>query len=332
MKNLMNATLAALAILALPVLSFAEGKSIYGGDNRLNYYEAAATMQTMANSVVSLWRSYKLTDSGSNYTLTTRTLREAKGLCPGEKFENEKVGAFCSGSLVGEDLIMTAGHCITDQAACDGTRFVFGFKVDAAGGTGPGTVAKSEVYSCKSIVTRYLSGEDGTSPQLGADYALVKLDRKVTGHTPLKINRSGSISVGTKLFVIGHPSGLPVKVAAESKVRSASQTGYFVADLDTFGGNSGSAVFNLRTKKIEGILVRGDEDYIPTPAGCNTVAVFDQAGGRGEDVTKISALSAHIPRLPGEKNEDLELFAPRPYVAPADNPRVAPPVIPVNPF
>ncbi|HAU89128.1 MAG TPA: serine protease, partial [Elusimicrobia bacterium] len=80
-----------------------------------------------------------------------------------------------------------------------------------------------------------------------------------------------------------------------AKVRDFSKSGYFVADLDTFGGNSGSPVFNTRTKKIEGILVRGDEDFLDSPAGCTTMATYEQTGGRGEDVTKISEVEKYIP-------------------------------------
>jgi len=305
MKNLMKIILSAVVVFSLPMLSFSEGKSIYGSDNRLDYFEASSDMQTLSNSVVSLWKSYKLVEKSGKYKLSTMTLGDAKNLCPAEKFKDQKVGAFCSGSLVGKDLIMTAGHCITSETDCADTKFVFGFKVAAAGGAGADSIAKSEVYGCSRIVQRYL-GDEHWWGGFSVDYALIKLDRKVTGHTPLPINRSGAISNGAKLFVIGHPSGLPLKVAADATVRSTSHRGYFVANLDTFGGNSGSAVFNLDTRKIEGILVRGADDYKPTPAGCNTVATFEQTKGRGEDVTKIARLSSYIPMLASEKAAELE--------------------------
>lgn len=330
MNNLTKATLSAAAILALPILSFAEGKSIYGSDNRLDYYEAPAAMQTLSDSVVSFWKSYNVTANGVKCDLRTGILGDAMNLCPAEKFRDQKMGAFCSGSLVGEDLIMTAGHCVKTEADCAATTLVFGFKAAKAGDIGPSSVAKSEVYTCSRIVKRFLATETPGVP-MGADYALIQLDRKVTGHKPLAINRTGAIKKDIKIFVIGHPTGMLLKVAADSKVRDASKTGYFVADLDTFGGNSGSAVFNATTKKIEGILVRGDNDYTETPAGCQTVVTFDQAGGRGEDVTKITELSSYIPKLPGEKFEMAPLVYQNVMVAPIDNTYVAPPAF-FNPF
>ncbi len=63
------------------------------------------------------------------------------------------------------------------------------------------------------------------------------------------------------LVVIGRPSGLPTKVADGAQVRSVNDV-FLVANLDTYGGNSGSAVFNAVTGVVEGILVRGDTDYV----------------------------------------------------------------------
>jgi V8-like Glu-specific endopeptidase len=94
----------------------------------------------------------------------------------------------------------------------------------------------------------------------GRDYAVVKLSRPVTGHTPLNVRRQGNLEVNTPLFVVGHPAGLPVKWADGARVRSLKST-YFIANLDTYGGNSGSAIFNANTREVEGILVRGEADY-----------------------------------------------------------------------
>jgi hypothetical protein len=132
----------------------------------------------------------------------------------------------------------------------------------------------------------------------GPDYAIIKLDRKVTNHKPLEINREDNIRRGTPLFVIGHPTGLPTKVAGGASVRTADRNGYFVANLDTYGGNSGSAVFNIKTNLIEGILVRGDNDYV-VQGNCRVSNYVSDSGGRGEDVTNVSVVAKFIPR-PGE--------------------------------
>lgn len=312
MKNLMKTTLsAAAALLILPVLSFSEGKSIYGKDDRLEYFSASQDLKTLSDSVVSLWKTASVEIAGGEAKLKTVNFGDRLNLCPTEKFREQPIGAFCSGSLVGEDLVMTAGHCIKDEAGCAAAKLVFGYNIRKDGEAAVTTLPASEVYSCAKIVKRFLGGEPGSEnpagQSLGPDWALIKLDRKVAGHKPLPVNRKANLKKGDAITVIGHPVGLPLKIAGGATVRDFSKKGYFVADLDTFGGNSGSPVFNTKTKKIEGILVRGDEDFADSPAGCTTMATYEQTGGRGEDVTKISALSASIPKLPGEKgNKDAD--------------------------
>jgi hypothetical protein len=119
------------------------------------------------------------------------------------------------------------------------------------------------------------------------DYAFIELDRKVTDLEPLKVRTSGKISKGDSVVVIGHPTGLPTKIADGAKVRSI-QGKFFSANLDTFGGNSGSAVFNAVTHEVEGILVRGETDYVyNSTLGCQVVNVCSNDSCRGEDVTFI---------------------------------------------
>ncbi len=156
----------------------------------------------------------------------------------------------------------------------------------------------------------------------GPDFALIRLDRKVTGHNPLAINRSAGLAAGDGLFVIGHPVGLPLKVAGGATVRDVPMEGYFTTDLDTFSGSSGSPVFNAKTKLIEGILARGDEDFVLTPAGCAATAAYAQNGGRGEEATKISILADFIPAQDGPAAEaavktlNIDLGVPQPEPGP----------------
>ncbi|MDT8286857.1 MAG: serine protease, partial [Elusimicrobiales bacterium] len=210
--------------------------------------------------------------------------------------------AFCSGALVGEDLVMTAGHCIKTQEDCANTMFVFGFRT-GADGEAPSAVPAANVYSCKKIEKWALGREpqEGVSTAgLGPDYALIRIDRKASGRTPLPVNRGAVPAAGAPLFVIGHPVGLPVKVAGGAAVRDPHQDGYFVANLDTYGGNSGSPVFNRETNLIEGILVRGETDFV-YEGSCRVSYRVGDEDGRGEDVTKVSELAGSIPAAEWER-------------------------------
>ncbi len=294
MKNI----IAAILLLGTSALAAAGEKSagekvIYGTDDRLDYYQAAPDMRKLADSVVSLWKGSDVTQAadGKSFSLATANYGTTMSLCAEEPFREQPLGAFCSGSLVGKNLVMTAGHCIKNEDDCANTKFVFGFALKAAGGQ-PSTAQASDVYSCKKIVKRYLNENSGA---LGPDYALVELDRPAEGKNVLPLNRGAALKKGDAIFVIGHPSGLPVKVAGGATVRTPSPAGYFVANLDTYGGNSGSAVFNARTGFIEGILVRGENDFVYKD-GCRVSNVVPADGGRGEDVTKISELTTVIPK------------------------------------
>lgn len=284
--------LAAAVLALLPVLSSAqvEDNTIYGRDDRVDLYQVdSSRVRKLADSTIALFEASDVSIQGGVAQLNLSPYGESEGLCKEEPFWDQKNGAFCSGSLVAPDIIMTAGHCVTDQDSCQGTKFVFGFDItDKDKGT-PSQLPASEVYGCSKLLGREQIAD-------GADWALVRLDRPVAGHSPLRLNTTGKIVKGTPLFVIGHPAGLPTKVAGGAKVRDDSKNGFIVANLDTYGGNSGSAVFNAKTGLVEGVLVRGEQDYVYKPgADCRVSNRCPDDGCRGEDVTRIANVIAHMP-------------------------------------
>ncbi len=260
---------------------------IYGSDGRQDVYQASEALKLLADSTVALVKNTDLTEASGRVQIAGKSFASSYQLCSSERFREQNTSAFCSGSLVGPDTIITAGHCITSQSDCVGTSFVFGFAVKSAGVL-PTQVSSSEVYRCREIVSRVLENS-------GRDYAVIKLDRAVPNHAVLKVRRSGEASVGDPLLVIGHPVGLPTKITTGGKVRSVANSDYYVTNLDTYGGNSGSAVFNAQTLEIEGILVRGEQDFV-SQGGCNVSKVCTDDSCRGEDVTRISVLRQFIPQ------------------------------------
>ncbi len=289
MKRMLEVILIAAVITSvLPFLSFSQGKSIYGNDDRLDYFQVPDDIAKLADSTVSLWRSKKVIRDGEVFNLVTKRFGRHYKLCISERFRDQPVGAFCSGALVSDDIIVTAGHCITDGKICADTKFIFGFSVRRDGVAAATVIPADEVYSCKKLIRR----------NHNPDYALIQLDRKVKNHRPLAINRNKSISKGDELFVIGHPNGLPLKVAGNARVYNTSKRS-FTANLDVFDGNSGSAVFNAKTKLIEGVLTGGMYDFEQAVGGCVRSIVWTKEGDdRGaEEITRISVLARHIPAI-----------------------------------
>lgn len=295
-----TAVLAAALCLAAPVMAQVDGQVIYGSDDRIDLYQTSnAKLKSMADSTVALFSAGDVQLQGAVAKLGVQSYGESMQLCKEEPFFSQVNGAFCSGSLVAPDIIMTAGHCITSASSCTGTKFVFGFSVKEAGKM-PLTVAASDVYGCKQLIGREQVNN-------GADWALIRLDRAVTGHKPLKLNLAGDPPNKTPLVVIGHPAGLPTKIAGGASVRDASPEGYYTANLDTYGGNSGSAVFNAVTGLVEGILVRGETDYV-WKGSCRVSNVCANDACRGEDVTKMTSVT---PKLPAAQvQERVEALGP----------------------
>ena len=294
----MTCKLGILGLVSLfSVSAFASAQSggfradvVYGDDDRLDMYQVTdPTWRAIADSTVALFESRTVIPQGGQSTLLTTPFGERMNLCTSEPFYDQGSGAFCSGSLVAPDLIMTAGHCI-NTTSCSTTKIVFGFAANQPGAT-VDSAPTSEVYNCRNVVQHSLNA------RTGLDYALIRLDRAVTNHRPLAINRDPStVTQGTQLVIIGHPSGLPTKVAGGAYVRDASHPIFLVANTDSYGGNSGSAVFNAETGLIEGILVQGEEDFVPNfEQSCNESKKCDNEGCSGELITKISHLSRFIP-------------------------------------
>jgi V8-like Glu-specific endopeptidase len=265
-------------------------KVIYGADDRREIYEETnPILRALASSTVALVDESDLAlQTNGDYLIKTANYGTSYSLCPSERFIEQNFAAFCSGFLVAPDIVMTAGHCVANFSECSSTAFVFDFSYLSAGAQ-PTHALKDNVYKCASIIH---SDIDRTT---GADYSLIRLDRPVVGRSPVKLRSSGQLQVNDPLVVIGHPSGLPTKIADGARVRDASANGYFVANLDTYGGNSGSPVFNATTYEVEGILVRGETDFKWTPDQCFVSYTCEDDECRGEDVTRIEQASAHLP-------------------------------------
>jgi hypothetical protein len=277
--RLLSAT--ALTLLAFAMLDAKAARTqdapkiIYGRDDRVETYTLSGTRARNADATVAIVSSDSIRGNGDGtVSLLGPTLRVAEDLCAGERFANQPSRAFCSGVLLTGTVVATAGHCISSGDLAD-ARFVFGYEMidERAART---TLPLDDVYRGKRILARVKTDN-------AADYALVELDRPVGGRTPATLGRNTETPVGTPLYIIGHPSGLPAKFADHADVTNNRPRSYFEATLDSFGGNSGSPVFDAVSHRVVGLLVRGGEDYRPGGRGCNVVNVAESGA---EDVMR----------------------------------------------
>jgi V8-like Glu-specific endopeptidase len=257
-------------------------KVIYGDDDRLDWYDIKSeALKTVARSEVALINKSKMQSARDGWIkITAQRYGDEMQMCSSERFVDQPSATFCSGFLAAGDKIITAGHCIQSQSECENTSFVFDFALFDKD-YNSSQVPETAVYNCKRLVKQELD-------RPGHDFAIVQLDRVVTDRQPVKIRRSGKVADNATLNVVGHPHGIPMK-SATGKMRSNDQENYFVATLDTYGGNSGSMVLDENTLEVEGILVRGEQDVdYDSNKGCYVSRVCKLDECNGEESTRIS--------------------------------------------
>ena len=269
--------------------------SIYGSDDRIEVYQLDQFWQEKAKSTGAFIYSRDILNfSEDQFQLRSRKYSEYNALCPEENFFNQPVVSFCSGSLVAPDLILTAGHCLSVQYQCDDTSFAFDYEFNSKTDD-PKLINKSSIYKCHSVIEHVYNENE--------DYALIKLDRPVLNRPILPISSSlFKPAVFQTVTMIGHPAGLPKKISNGVVLKNDSPH-YFEANLDAFGGNSGSAVFNSQSGQIEGILVRGWGDFeIDKSRNCNKAVVFPEFPQDAEQVQKVANVAKFVENYNGSSS------------------------------
>lgn len=196
-------------------------------------------------------------------------------------FGNDPCVAQCAATLVAPRLAVTAGHCV-DRSQWTGLNVVFGYQPDGAGEI-PEVYQADDVYCIAAVPKEQFS-------EYGEDWAVMVLDRKVTGREVVPIRLSGDIRDIEEVYTVGYPLGTPLIYSDRANVTDNSTHEMFRCDIDTLERSSGSPVFNATDHKLEGIFVRGDE--FVSAGNCN---LFEHCPPgetycAQEDVTRIRCL------------------------------------------
>ena len=117
------------------------------------------------------------------------------------------------------------------------------------------------------------------------DVFIYELDRPLD-RPILEWKKSSSLKVRNEVYMIGHPSGIPKKIAVNASIIENKHAQYFYTSLDSFQGNSGSPVFDFNSHKVIGILVSGELDYTFN-GNCNELNFCKYPYCKGEKVIRI---------------------------------------------
>ncbi len=265
---------------------------IYGDDDRVELDELADPQLAgvIRASVVALIPLDRLsTTSTAGMEIDASSAGETFELCEGERFARQPSAAVCSGVLVEDDLVLTAGHCIRDHYECiDALAFVFDYAISSSSGLD--AVSTADVYRCSRLRHHRWDAI--------VDVALVELDRPVDRRRFPPELGLGPLDPSIRYVLAGHGLGLPLKVDPLVEVldenASAMDVAYVAADA--FGGGSGGGLFDPDGRLVA-YAVRGEIDLVRTADGCNASRhVANDCSnclGAGEHVAYVGHALAH---------------------------------------
>ncbi len=270
---------------------------IFGADDRIEVHEVSsdALRDAVVRAVPAMVLASRLrVEADGSVSLASRPLGPSHDLCEGEAHFDQPSLASCSGTLIDDDLVLTAGHCV-EGMACSNLRFVFGWYYEAPGVLT--TVEQGDVYSCAEIAAFEYSGSN--------DFAIVRLDRPAPG-PPIEV-RLEPIAVNEGVSLAGYPLGIPMKVVEAGTVTGTISRSRFYARLDAHPGNSGSGVLD-DSLRVVGELTNGPIDAFVVDGDCRRLRVI------GEDTWRTETINSVIPAIEAlcaSGHESVRLCPPR---------------------
>ncbi len=197
---------------------------------------------------------------------------------------------WCTGTLLSHNLFLSAGHCFDSNPPMP-------WRVPRIDGTNT-PISPDEIRTVMHVNFDYQVDENGNQrPEVefeidelveyrlgGLDIAIVRLAGHPGSLFGMGQAAPADATVGDMMAIIGHPAGVPKRVEA-GPVTQFQGDRIRYNDIDTLGGNSGSAIWHERSGKIVGVHTNG---------GCNAEGTGSNFGVR---IERIRAESPTIGRL-----------------------------------
>lgn len=178
------------------------------------------------------------------FILKKSGIKKSYRLCDGEKLVHRWSTFFCSGAFVAPNKILTAAHCVENLSCKDFYLIREGTRSRLAN-----RLPIENLFTCKEITKIKFR-----------DLAVITTHQEYDGPiTP--VTTEFKAQAPEKIFMLGHPLGMPLH-KSEGVIFKQSSPGTCYADITSFEGNSGSAVYSQRTGQMIGVFVEGEKDFL----------------------------------------------------------------------
>jgi V8-like Glu-specific endopeptidase len=168
---------------------------------------------------------------------------------------------WCSGTLVSDDLFLTAGFCLDNRPV--------GWEVPRVNGTDL-PITRAEVATAMRVEFNYQLDSEGNDqvPESfnvralaedrldGLDYAVLRLDDAPGARFGATHLATEDPPVGSSICIIAHPAGSPKRVDVGT-VSDIQDVRIFYPDISTEGGSGGAGILSVPKGLLVGIHTNG---------------------------------------------------------------------------
>ena len=243
---------------------------IFGPDNRVELYNAPASMQKNAIKAAALMRIERIKRKGSRADFEISPSgkyveHQGTPLCDEEPFKGQDQAAFATAVAIEDHLLITPEHVLDGDSVKEDYRIVYGFWYESPQAN---HLEVLDMYTIKEI-------RPAANSKLDLSFLIT--------HEPIRSEyistkfRNQMPKIGERLYCAGYPGTkvdddrledrIPLKVVTDGSVKNHLSNGKFEADLDIFRGNSGSPVYSKSKHELAGMVLSAFPKHFQMTAG-----------------------------------------------------------------